>query len=60
MSLLSQIEKIEGLSKEELDDLLVKILSKREFDSIQVLEDCIKAKQKTFLKRSGDGSLIRS
>jgi len=53
MSLLSQIEKIEGLSKEELDDLLVKILSKREFDSIQVLEDCIKAKQKTFLKDQG-------
>ena len=52
MSLLSQIEKIEGLSKEELDDLLVKILSKREFDSIQVLEDCIKAKQKTFLNAS--------
>lgn len=48
----SQIEKIEGLTKQELDDLLVNILSKQEFDSIQVLEDCIKAKQKTFLNAS--------
>lgn len=48
----SQIKKIEGLSKEELDDLLIKILSKREFESILTLDDCIKAKQKTFLSAS--------
>ena len=48
----SQIEKIEGLTKEELDDLMMKILSKREFESITPLEDCIKAKQKTFLNSS--------
>lgn len=48
----SKIEKIEGLSKEELDNLLIKILSNREFDSIISLEDCITAKQKTFLNAS--------
>ena len=48
----SQIERIEGLKKGELDDLLMKILSKREFDSIVLLDDCIKAKQKTFLNAS--------
>ena len=52
MSIASQIEKIEGLNRQGLDDLLVKILSKREFDSILELEDCIKAKQKTFLNAS--------
>lgn len=48
----SQIERIEGLKRGELDDLLMKILSKREFDSIMLLDDCIKAKQKTFLNAS--------
>ena len=47
-----QIEKIEGLGKRELDDLLISILSKQEFESIEPLEDCIKAKQKTFLNTS--------
>ena len=49
MATASQIEKIEGLNNEALDSLLVKILSKKEFESIQQLEDCIKAKQKTLL-----------
>ena len=52
MATASQIEKIEGLNNEALDSLLVKILSKKEFESIQQLEDCIKAKQKTFLNTS--------
>lgn len=47
-----QIEKIEGLSRGELDDLIIKILSKQEFESIELLEDCIKAKQRTFLNKS--------
>ncbi len=52
MTIASHISKIEGLSKEELDNLLVNILSKQEFESILVLDDCIKAKQKTFLNAS--------
>ncbi len=52
MPTVSQIKKIEGLKKEELDDLLMKILSRREFDSIELLDDCIKAKQKMFLSAS--------
>ena len=52
MATASQIEKIEGLNNEALDSLFVKILSKKEFESIQQLEDCIKAKQKTFLNTS--------
>lgn len=47
-----QIIKIEGLSREGLNDLLIDILSKREFESIELQEDCIKAKQKTFLNAS--------
>lgn len=47
-----QIEKIEDLSRGELDDLIIKILSKQEFESIELLEDCIKAKQRTFLNKS--------
>jgi hypothetical protein len=39
-----QIEKIEDLSRGELDDLIIKIFSKQEFESIELLEDCIKAK----------------
>lgn len=41
-----QIEKIEDLSRGELDDLIIKIFSKQEFESIELLEDCIKAKQR--------------
>lgn len=52
MPTASQIEKIEGLSKQELDGLLIQILSKQEFESVERLEDCIKAKQKTFLRLS--------
>lgn len=52
MPTATQIEKIEGLSVVELNDLLIKILSKQEFESIELLEDCIKAKQKTFLNTS--------
>ena len=47
-----QIGKIEGLNRGELDDLIIKILSKQEFESIELLEDCIKAKQRTFLNKS--------
>ena len=39
-----QIEKIEDLSRGELDDLIIKIFSKQEFESIELLVDCIKAK----------------
>ena len=47
-----QIEKIEDLSRGELDELIIKIFSKQEFESIELLEDCIKAKQRTFLNKS--------
>ena len=52
MAIASQIEKIEGLSRVELDDLIIKILSKQEFECIKLLEDCICAKQRTFLNKS--------
>ena len=52
MATPSQILKIEGLKPNELSDLMVNILSKQEFESIEVLDDCIKALQKTFLNKN--------
>ena len=52
MSTLSQIEKIEGLDKQQLDSLLKTILSKKDFTSIEILDDCLYALQKTLLNTS--------
>ena len=52
MTTSSQILKIEGLNSDELSALMVNILSKKEFESIETLDDCIKALQKTFLNKS--------
>ena len=52
MSTVSQISKIESLSKKDLDSLLCSILEKKSFSSIEVLDDCIKATQNLFLNTS--------
>lgn len=52
MATPAQILKMEGLKHSELSALMVNILSRQEFGSIEVLDDCIRALQKTFLNKN--------